>query len=126
MAAPAALTIALAPISYGPIQYRVSEALTIMPFFIPCSIWGLWGGCILSNLYTGSVLDILVGGLATLRRNPPLPEQIAKDYATKKELEKEIEEINKRIEYLEHSLLNEVRNASSAIGRIEGALGIHK
>lgn len=68
----------------------------------------------------------IVGGLATLRRNPPLPEQIAKDYATKKELEKEIEEINKRIEYLEHSLLNEVRNASSAIGRIEGALGIHK
>lgn len=68
----------------------------------------------------------IVGGLATLRRNPPLPEQLAKDYATKKELEKEIEEINKRIEYLEHSLLNEVRNASSAIGRIEGALGIHK
>ena len=68
----------------------------------------------------------IVGGLATLRRNPPLPEQIAKDYATKKELDKKIEEINKRIEYLEHSLLYEVRNASSAIGRIEGALGIHK
>lgn len=68
----------------------------------------------------------IIGGLATLRRNPPLPEQIAKDYATKKDLEKEIEEINKRIEYLEHSLLNEVRNASTAIGRIEGALGIHK
>ena len=55
----AALTFVLAPISYGPIQYRVSEALTIAPFFIPCSIWGLWAGCILSNLYTGSVLDII-------------------------------------------------------------------
>ena len=41
-AAYAALTFVLAPISYGPIQYRVSEALTIAPFFIPCSIWGLW------------------------------------------------------------------------------------
>jgi uncharacterized membrane protein len=64
-AAYAALTFILAPISYGPIQYRVSEALTILPFFIPCSIWGLWLGCILANLYTGSVLDILFGGLAT-------------------------------------------------------------
>ena len=65
-AAYAALTFILAPISYGPIQYRVSEALTILPFFIPCSIWGLWLGCILANLYTGSVLDIIFGGLATL------------------------------------------------------------
>ena len=62
----AALTFVLAPISYGPIQYRVSEALTIAPFFFFFSIWGLWAGCILSNLYTGSVLDIVFGGLATL------------------------------------------------------------
>lgn len=68
----------------------------------------------------------IVGCFAMLRRNPPLPEQVAKEYATKQELEKEVEEINKRIEYLEHSLLNEVRNASASIGRIEGALGIHK
>lgn len=76
--------------------------------------------CLLATIAT------IIGGLAMLRRNPPLPEQVAKEYATKKELEKEVQEINKRIEYLEHSLLNEVRNASSAIGRIEGALGIHK
>ena len=69
----------------------------------------------------------IIGGLATLRRNPPLPEQVAKEYATKKELDKEVEEISKRLDYLEHSLLNEVRNASAAIGRIEGAMGIiHK
>ena len=65
-AAYAALTLVLAPISYGPVQFRVSEALTVLPFFIPCTVWGLWAGCILANLYTGSVLDIVFGSLATL------------------------------------------------------------
>lgn len=62
----AALTIALAPISYGAVQFRVSEALTILPFFMPCTVWGLLIGCILANLYTGSVVDIIFGSLATL------------------------------------------------------------
>ena len=68
----------------------------------------------------------VVGGLAMLRRNPPLPEQVAKEYATKAELQAEVADLSRRLDYLEHSLLNEVRNASTAIGRIEGALGIHK
>jgi uncharacterized membrane protein len=62
----AALTIALAPISYGAVQFRVSEALTILPFFIPGTVWGLYVGCILSNLFTGNVFDIVFGSLATL------------------------------------------------------------
>ena len=65
-AAYAALTVALAPISYGAVQFRVSEALTVLPFFLPCTVWGLWIGCILANLYTGSVVDIVFGSLATL------------------------------------------------------------
>ena len=65
-AAYAALTIALAPISYGAVQFRVSEALTVLPFFMPCTVWGLWIGCILANLYTGTVADIVFGSLATL------------------------------------------------------------
>ena len=65
-AAYAALTIALAPISYGAVQFRVSEALTILPFFLPCSIWGLTVGCILANLFTGNLFDIVFGSLATL------------------------------------------------------------
>ena len=65
-AAYAVLTILLAPISYGPVQFRVSEALTVLPFLMPCTIWGLWIGCILANLYTGSVIDIVFGSLATL------------------------------------------------------------
>ena len=68
----------------------------------------------------------ILGGIAMLRRNPPLPEQVAKEYATKQELEKEVQALSKRLDYLEHSLLNEVRTASASIGRIEGALGIHK
>ena len=65
-AAYAALTIALAPISYGPVQFRVSEALTVLPFLIPGTVWGVFVGCILANLYTGSILDIIFGSLATL------------------------------------------------------------
>ncbi len=62
----AALTIALAPISYGPLQFRVSEVLTALPFLMPGSVLGITLGCVLANLYTGSVLDIVFGSLATL------------------------------------------------------------
>lgn len=65
-AAYAALTVALAPISYGAVQFRLSEALTVLPFFMPCTVWGLFVGCVLANLYTGSVVDIVFGSLATL------------------------------------------------------------
>ena len=62
----AALTIGLAPISYGPVQFRVSEVLTVLPFLMPSTVSGIAVGCILANLYTGSVLDIVFGSLATL------------------------------------------------------------
>ena len=65
-AAYAALTVALAPISYGAVQFRISEALTILPFFLPFSVWGLTAGCVLANLFTGNVFDIVFGTLATL------------------------------------------------------------
>ncbi len=62
----AALTLLLAPISYGNLQCRVSEAMTLLPMVLPASIPGLFVGCLLANLYTGSVLDIVFGSLATL------------------------------------------------------------
>ena len=62
----AALTIVLAPISYGPVQFRVSEVLTVLPFLMPSTVWGVFAGCIIANLYTGSILDIVFGSLATL------------------------------------------------------------
>ncbi len=49
------------------IQVRFSEALTILPYFTPAAIPGLFVGCILSNILTGCVpLDIVAGSLATL------------------------------------------------------------
>ena len=49
------------------IQIRFSEALTILPYFTPAAIPGLFVGCILSNLITGCMpLDVLFGSLATL------------------------------------------------------------
>lgn len=51
----------------GVIQIRISEALTILPYFTPAAIPGLFVGCFLSNLLTGCVFwDILFGSLATL------------------------------------------------------------
>ena len=51
----------------GAIQVRVSEALTILPFFTPAAIPGLAIGCFLSNLLTGCLpMDVLCGSFATL------------------------------------------------------------
>ena len=50
----------------GAIQVRISEALTILPFFTPAAIPGLAIGCFLSNLLTGCLpMDVLFGSLAT-------------------------------------------------------------
>lgn len=51
----------------GAIQVRLSEALTVLPFFTPAAVPGLFIGCIISNLLTGCVaLDTVFGSLATL------------------------------------------------------------
>lgn len=51
----------------GVIQVRFSEALTILPFFTPAAIPGLFAGCLLSNLLLGNLpLDVIFGSLATL------------------------------------------------------------
>ncbi|SMB92734.1 Uncharacterized membrane protein [Desulfonispora thiosulfatigenes DSM 11270] len=63
----AALTIALSPISYNFVQFRVSEALTILPFIMPESILGLFIGCAIANIYSGlGLYDIVFGSLASL------------------------------------------------------------
>lgn len=49
------------------IQLRFSEALTILPFFTPAAVPGLFVGCLLSNILTGCMpLDVIFGSLATL------------------------------------------------------------
>lgn len=66
-AAYCALTLLLRPISYGEIQLRVSEALTLLPVLTPAAVPGLFVGCLLANLLGGSTaIDIIFGSLATL------------------------------------------------------------
>lgn len=52
--------------SFGPIQFRVAEALTILPYFTPAAIPGVGIGCLLSNIIFGAdILDIVFGSAAT-------------------------------------------------------------
>lgn len=54
-------------LTFGPVQFRFAEALTVLPFLFPETAWGLFVGCILTNLISmyGPV-DIVFGSLATL------------------------------------------------------------
>lgn len=72
-AAVAALYVVLTYISNlfglanGAVQLRLSEALTVLPYFMPAAIPGLTLGCLISNIVTGCMLtDIIFGTLATL------------------------------------------------------------
>ena len=50
------LTVIGASFSFGPIQVRISEALTILPAFTPAGIPGVFLGCLISNMVTGALL----------------------------------------------------------------------
>lgn len=72
-AAYAALSLVLAPITFGAVQCRVSEALTLLPVLSPAAIWGVALGCAITNgvgAATGAnflgLLDLFVGTAATL------------------------------------------------------------
>ncbi len=61
------LTYVFAPFSFGEVQVRISEALTILPLFTPAAIPGLFVGCLIGNIMGGAILpDIIFGSLATL------------------------------------------------------------
>ena len=63
----AALTWVFQPISFWAVQFRVSEALCVLPFFTPAAIPGVTLGCLLGNLITGAAIwDVIFGTLATL------------------------------------------------------------
>ncbi len=69
-AAYAVLTFAFSPLSFGPIQLRISEALCILPFFMGEAVIGLTLGCFLANVIGMSFgltlpWDVLVGTAAT-------------------------------------------------------------
>lgn len=68
-AAYAALTLVASAmnLAYGPVQFRFSEALTVLPFLFPGTWPGVFVGCLVANLLSPyGPIDIIVGSLATL------------------------------------------------------------
>ena len=63
----AAVTLLLAPISYGEVQVRISESLTLLPILLPEAVPALAIGCLLANILGGAtIFDVVFGTLATL------------------------------------------------------------
>ena len=65
----AALTLGFQAISYGAVQFRISEAMTLLPVLFPEAVPGLTIGCLISNLFNpmgATIYDIVFGTLATL------------------------------------------------------------
>ena len=61
------LTLVFAPLGFGEVQIRFAEALTVLPYFTPAAIPGLFVGCIIANFLGGALpVDILFGSIATL------------------------------------------------------------
>ena len=61
------LTYLFAPLSFNYIQFRVSEVLTVLPFFTRLAIPGLFIGTLLANLFSpAGIYDVIIGSLATL------------------------------------------------------------
>ena len=62
-----ALTLLFAPISYGEVQIRIAESLTLLPVLLPEAVPALAVGCLLANVLGGcTIFDIVFGTLATL------------------------------------------------------------
>ena len=62
-----AVTLVLLPVSFGPLQLRVAEALTVLPILFPEAIAGLFIGVFFANIFGGlGLVDILGGSFITL------------------------------------------------------------
>ncbi len=54
------------PISFGGVQLRLAEALSVLPLFFGEAVWGLAIGCLIANFFGNGILDVIFGSLATL------------------------------------------------------------
>lgn len=61
----AAMCLVLAPFSYGPVQVRLAEVLTLLPVLCAEAVPGVAVGCLIANIFTGSIWDMAVGTAAT-------------------------------------------------------------
>ncbi len=62
----AVMTVIVAPLSYGAVQCRLSEAMCVLSAFTPAAIPGLTVGCLLANIFSFNPVDMLCGTAATL------------------------------------------------------------
>ena len=53
-------------LAYGPVQFRVSEVLTLLPIFTPAAIPGVTVGCFIANIASFNAVDMIFGTAATL------------------------------------------------------------
>ena len=61
------LTVIFQPVSFGAVQFRVAEALTLLPIITPDAVPGLFVGCLIANLLGGGIwYDVVLGSIATL------------------------------------------------------------
>ena len=61
------LTVAVAPLSYGNIQFRFSELLILLCFFNKKYNWSLIIGCMIANIFSPlGIIDIIFGTVATV------------------------------------------------------------
>lgn len=63
-----ALTLMVYPVAFGSLQFRISEAMTVLPLLMPEAVLGLFAGCVIANLLSPNIviLDVIFGSLATL------------------------------------------------------------
>ena len=61
------LTLIFQPISFGAIQFRIAEVMTLTPILSPYAVTGLFVGCLLANWLGGGIwFDVVLGAIATL------------------------------------------------------------
>ena len=60
------LTLPFASVGFGPVQFRIAEVFTVLPFLSPYAIFRNFIGCFVSNMLFSTPLDMVVGSLATL------------------------------------------------------------
>ena len=57
----------MAPVSSGPVQFRISESLNHLVVFNRKLLWGVLGGVVVYNAFYGfGIMDVIFGGGQTL------------------------------------------------------------
>ncbi len=62
-----AISLIFQPLNFGPLQLRASEAVSVLVLYTPAAPWGLFLGCVITNIFSPyGLLDAVAGSLATL------------------------------------------------------------